>query len=222
MPQLRTQERRKKAEGQLLRHLQETQVNWVGRRGSDRGKPERAGRDCTSSSAERRRSFSGGSQKSMTDTRERNRSREHGRDRENSRGRGEPSGSSGYKDRGNSRDKDRGGRYSEQRSSTTSKSDRRDGRERSKSPAFTTQRGLSPARSSASTSTRLSKKALDALGKSICYYSKKPGHISKECLQLKDVVCQNCGQKGHQSAYCPQNKRGRSPGRWSKVWKERQ
>ena len=35
MPQLRTQERKKKAEGQLLRHLQETQVNWIGRRGSD-------------------------------------------------------------------------------------------------------------------------------------------------------------------------------------------
>ena len=216
MPQLRTQERRKKAEGQLLRHLQETQVNWVGRRGSDRVKPERAGRDRTSSSAERRRSFSGGSQKSMTDTRERNRSREHGRDRENSRGRGEHSGSSGYRDRGNSRDKDRGGRYGERRSSTTSKSDRRDGRERSKSPAFTTQRGPSPARSSASTSTRLSKEALDALGKSICYYCKKPGHISKECPQLKDVVCHNCGQKGHQSAYCPQKKRGRSPGRGSK------
>ena len=43
MPQLRTQERRKKAEGQLLRHLQETQVNWIARRGFDRVKPERAG-----------------------------------------------------------------------------------------------------------------------------------------------------------------------------------
>ena len=70
VPQLCTQERRKKSEGHLLRHLQETQVNSIRRRGSDRVEPERAGRDHTSSSAERRRSFSGGSQKSMTDARE--------------------------------------------------------------------------------------------------------------------------------------------------------
>ena len=113
MPQLRTQERRKKAEGQLLRHLQETQVNWIGRRGSDRVKPERAGRDRTGSSAERRTSFPGGSQKSMTDARERNQSRERSRDQENSRGHGERSGNSGFRDRGNSRDKDRGGCYNE-------------------------------------------------------------------------------------------------------------
>ena len=80
---------------------------------------------------------------------------------------------------------------------------------------FAPERGPSVARSSASTSTRLSKEALDALGKSICYYCKKPGQISKECWQLKDVVCHNCGQKGHQSTYCPQNKRGRGSGRGS-------
>ena len=72
MPHLRTQERRKKAEGQLLCHLQETQVSLIGRRRSHRFKPERARRDRTSSLAERHRSFSGGSQKWMTDARERN------------------------------------------------------------------------------------------------------------------------------------------------------
>lgn len=37
----------------------------------------------------------------------------------------------------------------------------------------------------------------------LCYFCKKPGHISKDCHKKKTMNCFACGESGHKIAECP-------------------
>ncbi|MBP1527053.1 MAG: DDE-type integrase/transposase/recombinase [Spiroplasma ixodetis] len=48
-----------------------------------------------------------------------------------------------------------------------------------------------------------SKRIKAAREQELCYFCKKPGHISRECFKKKPMNCYACGEKGHKIAECP-------------------